>query len=183
MNLIRCGLVTLFALATQFQTAQANEEILILNTITANPIHIQGLEAYAGKGLHVFYVSAREPAISTPGATAKVRSVLRALPKMTIPKSGIVDIPNSDVPRDNFMSFNSLMLAVTSPDLNQLYLRNLDQTPVSDLRISSPQFQAQITERDYEYEILFRINTLQLAKLPRTTDQTILMDAKKDLVH
>ena len=159
-------------------SAFAYEAPLIQATIDTQAIRIVGLESQAGKALHVLFVSGREPAITTLGSQLQVRTVLRALPKFIIPKDGILEIPKLSIPRSSFTSLNYVVFGITPPSQEQLYLRNVDQSPVEDYRSLLSGQNLAPSEKDFEHEGLYRVSTLKLRKLPTTADQTCILNFK-----
>src|SRR5580704_10685970 len=66
------------------------------------PIHIKGLSAYAGRALHVFYVSGREATLAVSGQTLKIRALSRDPVRVDINASGEADVPQTLVPFGRF---------------------------------------------------------------------------------
>lgn len=87
---------------------------------------IEGLEGFAGKNLSVLYVSARPASIATPGQIAKVRKILKGPITLRISDQGEVVVPEAQVPRDGWSSFNHILFVVHAQ--SQYSLQNADGT-------------------------------------------------------
>jgi hypothetical protein len=104
--------------------------------VSVEPIRITRLGAHAGKFVHAFYVSGREAAVGISGQRLQLHAILAGPVRIQVPRTGIVELPSTRVPRNGFMAFNYLYLAVTDERPNPLFLRNLDGTRVRDPRAS-----------------------------------------------
>lgn len=82
------------------------------SSIVARSFSVVGLEAFKGKRLSVFYVSARPATLETPGQIARVRKVMKGPLTFVINHNGEVDIPETEVPRDGWANFNHLIFVI-----------------------------------------------------------------------
>ena len=164
-------LVTTSLIQSQVSQADTTSEVAA--------IRITNLRAQPGRYLHVFYVSARPAGIDTPGAELKVRAILKPLDRIAIPPTGTIDLAATSVPKSGFMSFNYLVLAITGPQPSRLFMRNTDNSVITDPRASQAEIEAKPAS-DFASERMGYIDALRLRRLP-TSGQTILLDASQDL--
>ena len=109
--------------SSAFRTAVTVDSLLIVN-----------LQRFAGKNLHVFYVSGREAALGFSGQTLKIRAVKQAPTRYEIPASGDITIPTTQVANSGYQTFNYIVFAITPKETQNLYLRNSDGTYPEDPR-------------------------------------------------
>jgi len=103
-------------------------------SVSVEALRIHNLQAYAGKALNVFYVSAREAAFGFSGQALKIRAIKQGPIRVEISTSGEALIPAAQVSNAGFQTFNYIVIAVTDRSAVPLYLRNADGTYPEDAR-------------------------------------------------
>ena len=73
---------------------------------------VRGLEAFKGKRLSLYYVSARPATLETPGQIAKVRKIMKGPLTYQINYQGEVNVDAVEVPRDGWTNFNHIIFVV-----------------------------------------------------------------------
>lgn len=112
--------VAIFIIASTAQMVFANI------TTPVRSFEVLGLNAYKGKNLSVYYVSARPATLETNGQIAKVRKILKGPLTFKIASDGTVKIPATDVPREGWSTFNHLIFVIHAQ--KSYFLRNVDGT-------------------------------------------------------
>jgi hypothetical protein len=114
----------------------------VTNGIPVPQLNVQGLQAFAGKRLLAFFVSARESTLGMNGQSLFVRDVRTAPVEVTIDAKGEATVPASLVPKGNFKIFNYIVLAVARGSASQYFLKNSDGTFPRDPRATEEALQA-----------------------------------------
>lgn len=127
-------------------------------------LHLEGLQAYAGRPLVAFYVSAREATLGVSGQSLFYRDVRTAPLETKIDPSGQAEIPATVVPKGHFKVFNYVVLAVARQSAGQYYLRNTDGTFPTDPRATEAEL-AKAPETDVRYDRVGFVSTQLLNQL------------------
>jgi hypothetical protein len=110
---------------------------------SVEPMHVTGLHRYAGKVLRVFYVSARQSALSTSGDSLKIRAVMTSPVEVTISPDGEADVPATVVPHGkNFFDVFNFIVFCADEAQGALFLKNVDGSFPKDPRVADAQWSA-----------------------------------------
>lgn len=118
MSRIYTFIFTLLIMSSSFVNAASD--------VRVDGFVVKGLDLFKGKRISVYYVSARPATLETPGQIAKVRKVLKGPLTFTIGRNGEVSIPEAEVPRDGWTTFNHIIFVVHGQAKHSL--RNVDGT-------------------------------------------------------
>jgi hypothetical protein len=177
--MLSVALPACLALATAMFAGLYGDGVSADSGVMVDPIRVTQLDGSAGRFLNVFYVSGREATLGVSGQELKVRSILRPPVRVEIPSSGEVLIPSTRVPRDGFLAFNFVLLAITDNEPNPLFLRNSDDTPVRDQRATADELQAK-PDSEFHSEHTGYMSAIKLSKLPRSGG-SIVIDSSRDI--
>jgi len=154
---------------------------VLASTISIDGIQINNIPGGAGQILSVFYVSAREPAISTSSKSLKVKAIRPPVQSVLVDRRNTATIPKVSIDQTNFEGINYIVFVVHRTDQDKVFLTNPDGTHPPDPRVLDNDWSG-VPDSLFDYNRIFYVSLSKLSQVKtlQKNPSIITLDFGKD---